>query len=359
MGSVKDIIVYQEPSESSLGRGDFIFSDRFSVFDWGEMPDTIPNKGSALCLMAAWNFEKINEYGFTSHYLGVINSDDEKMNIKELEYPTNKMEVSLSQVIKPEFINGCFDYSYFDYNRGKINNFVVPLEVIYRNGILKGSSLFKTIEDLEKEGNKTELYKLLSNYGLAIKPKPGDLMPKVGYDFTTKFEPFDRKIDEEEAFRISGLTENQFTKLKEIRKAAVNLVSERAKEVGMIDYDGKHEYRFFNGDVEIADVFGTLDENRFMYNGRQVSKEFLRQIYRKEQNEWVEDIMRAKIESKEKGIENWKTLVKTKPNKLDPKLISLIGEMYTSAAQRYTGVNFKSRELHEVMRDLDPYYEFS
>ncbi|MFZ8802535.1 MAG: phosphoribosylaminoimidazolesuccinocarboxamide synthase, partial [Candidatus Calescibacterium sp.] len=45
MGSVKDLVIIENPQGEKSGVGKFIFSDRFSVFDWGSMPDTIPNKG--------------------------------------------------------------------------------------------------------------------------------------------------------------------------------------------------------------------------------------------------------------------------------------------------------------------------
>ena len=62
MGSVKDLEVLESPYESKEGRGIFHFSDRYSVFDWGEMPDNIKNKGAALAMMATFNFG-IRYYG--------------------------------------------------------------------------------------------------------------------------------------------------------------------------------------------------------------------------------------------------------------------------------------------------------
>jgi len=53
MGSVKDLTVLKTPTKTQSGRGRFIFSDRYSVFDWGEMPDHIDQKGAALCITAA------------------------------------------------------------------------------------------------------------------------------------------------------------------------------------------------------------------------------------------------------------------------------------------------------------------
>ncbi|HMX45777.1 MAG TPA: phosphoribosylaminoimidazolesuccinocarboxamide synthase, partial [Candidatus Obscuribacter sp.] len=57
-GSVKD--VYELGSEELL----FHFSDDFSVFDWGKMPDRISGKGRALTLFAAGFFEKMTGASF-------------------------------------------------------------------------------------------------------------------------------------------------------------------------------------------------------------------------------------------------------------------------------------------------------
>ncbi|HLD77425.1 MAG TPA: phosphoribosylaminoimidazolesuccinocarboxamide synthase, partial [archaeon] len=38
MGSVKDLAVVRPTTETTMGIGRFHFSDRYSVFDWGEMP---------------------------------------------------------------------------------------------------------------------------------------------------------------------------------------------------------------------------------------------------------------------------------------------------------------------------------
>jgi len=357
MGSVKDLIIEEEATEERLGRGDFDFSNDFSVFDHGKMPDSIPNKGAALCMMGARNFESLREQGLPSHYLGLRDSNGGIVSLSELTAPTNVMAVSLSRVVEPDFRDGQFDYSYFDEGRGRINNFVVPLEVIYRNGAPKGSSLFRTLDRLEEARDIEGIKSLLSRYGLTTRPTPGDMFPQTGFDFTTKLEPKDRRITDEEAYRISGLTETQFTQLKELRQAGVVIVSKRTQEVGLDDFDGKHEYRFYNGIVEMADVFGTPDENRIMFNGRQANKEFLRQVYKAKQPDWVADVERAKAEAEERGIKDWKSLTTVQPRPLDPHLINLVGEMYASVAERYTGLRvFGARELDVVMRELESYY---
>jgi len=45
MGSVKDLVILKEPSLDEEGVGEFVFSDRYSVFDWGRMPDLLQDKG--------------------------------------------------------------------------------------------------------------------------------------------------------------------------------------------------------------------------------------------------------------------------------------------------------------------------
>ncbi|MEM3746657.1 MAG: phosphoribosylaminoimidazolesuccinocarboxamide synthase, partial [Thermoproteota archaeon] len=61
MGSVKDLEVIEKPTRNRMGIGRFHFSDRYSVFDWGEMPDQIEGKGAALCLMGSYCFERLEE----------------------------------------------------------------------------------------------------------------------------------------------------------------------------------------------------------------------------------------------------------------------------------------------------------
>src|SRR6056297_2543216 len=100
MGSVKDLEVIEEPGKNKVGRGRFIFSDRYSVFDWGEMPDHIEDKGAAICLVTAYFFEKLEEAGIKTHYRGVV-EDDQVKKLADLEEPSNILEVDLVRVVNP------------------------------------------------------------------------------------------------------------------------------------------------------------------------------------------------------------------------------------------------------------------
>jgi len=35
MGSVKDLVVIEKTEKNKTGKAQFVFSDRYSVFDWG------------------------------------------------------------------------------------------------------------------------------------------------------------------------------------------------------------------------------------------------------------------------------------------------------------------------------------
>ncbi|MDY7081742.1 MAG: phosphoribosylaminoimidazolesuccinocarboxamide synthase, partial [Halobacteria archaeon] len=85
-----------------------------------------------------------------------------------------------------------------------------------------------------------------------------------------------------------------------------HVVTERASEVGLSHEDGKIECVYFEGDILVADVVGTFDENRFLFDGQQISKEFLRQFYKGYDPEWVSAVDDAKKEADDRDIADWK-----------------------------------------------------
>ncbi|MBI5803084.1 phosphoribosylaminoimidazolesuccinocarboxamide synthase [Candidatus Pacearchaeota archaeon] len=359
MGSVKELIILKEPDKDSLGEGIFVFSNRFSILDWGKMPDEIPNKGAALCMMAAANFEdirgRITDSGekIETHYLGIREGGKIVEDISALSKPSNEMAIRVAEAVKPFFkIKNGYDYGHFQKNRGK-GNFVVPLEVIYRNGITEGSSLLKKLRGLENEGKTEELSRELVKLGTDHIPVSGEMFPNRVYDFTTKFESSDRTLTYEEAKRISGLTDEQWNKLTEVRGIAADVISERAKKSGMVDYDGKLEFISFYENLMLADVLGTFDENRLTFNGVQIGKEVLRQHYRKTQPDWIEQIEEGKSQAKREKTEDWKQFVSLRANKLPPRLVELVGEMYAAGANQYLAKDwFRARDLDKVLNDL-------
>jgi phosphoribosylaminoimidazole-succinocarboxamide synthase len=347
MGSVKDLQVIQQPTETAMGVGRFLFSDRYSVFDWGEMPDHIGGKGAALCLMGAYCFEQLEKQGVKTHYRGLVNRDGKAVKISELVEPSNIMEVALVNVYRPKasVVKGKVVHDYSQYNRG-LKNYLVPLEIIYRNGLPEGSSVFKRLA----QGKVT-----LKDLGLDHQPQPGETLVKPIFDVSTKLEETDRYLTWAEAKEISGLTHQEIGDIKEVLMKADETITKAASNAGLKNEDGKIELAFDEQRrLMLVDVLGTLDECRFTYQGMHVSKEIARQFYKK--TSWYNDLEQAKKDAEAKGIQDWKSLCKSQPPQLDPKLKIVISQMYMAVANEMTGRNlFNSPKLSDVISDFKVY----
>jgi len=346
MGSVKDLEVIERPTTTEMGVGRFHFSDRYSVFDWGEMPDSIEGKGAALCLMGAYCFERLEEAGIRTHYRGLLEGK-RVVRFKELERPSNVMEIHLVNVYRPRahVEEGKLRYDYSVYTPS-LRNCLIPLEIIYRNGLPEGSSVFKRLE----RGSVT-----LEELGLDHMPRPGERLARPIFDVSTKLEESDRYITWREAKEIAGLTDKEVEEIKALLFRVNEIITEIAVGAGLTNEDGKIELAF---DPErrlmVVDVVGTLDECRFTYQGLHVSKEVARIYYR--QTEWYRATERAKKEAEGRGIEDWRSLCGLEPPRLDPELKRIISEMYMAAANALTRRRmFDVPGLAEVVEEYREY----
>ncbi len=366
MGSVKDLQVIAPAFENRPGLGNFIFSDRYSVFDWGEMPDRVPNKGKALAVMAAYNFEELERRGIRTHYLGMVYRNGPTCRLPELErsgWDSNVMQVRLARVYRPvtRAVLGeggepqvSYDYSFFEANRGRINNYLLGLEIIFRNGLPLGSSVFKKIAAARAKSDpqqrEWELNAILSELGLEREPVPGQMLPRPVMSYTTKLEEGDRTLSEEEARRISGLPEEAFRQVPELALRVNDCVTELASRAGFDHYDGKIEL-VWDGGLLVCDVLGTFDENRFAFRGAQISKEVLRQWYKRHQPEFSEACDRWKATGG-----GWQERCDVKPRRLPAEFLTLVSQMYMAGCNRYTGCPvFPAPPLEQVLERLEAY----
>jgi phosphoribosylaminoimidazole-succinocarboxamide synthase len=347
VGSVKDLQVIQEPTKTNMGLGRFLFSDRYSVFDWGEMPDNIKSKGEALCLMGGYCFEQLEAMGVKTHFRGLVNEKGKTVKISELKTPSNIMEVTLVNVYKPQtsVVNGKIVHDYSVYT-SPLKNCLIPLEIIYRNGLPEGSSVFKRLAQ-----GKISLREL----GLDHLPKSGEDLAKPIFDVSTKLEETDRYIKWAEAQKIACLSDQELADVKAILTEADRTITKAASNAGLKNEDGKIELAFDDKrKIILVDVLGTLDECRFTYEGVHVSKEVARQFYKK--TSWYGDLEQAKKDAEAKGVQDWKSLCKSLPPKLDPKLKTIISEMYMSAANAMTNIKlFDAPNLGKVIQDYKAY----
>ncbi|MEF8871102.1 MAG: phosphoribosylaminoimidazolesuccinocarboxamide synthase [Haloarculaceae archaeon] len=322
MTSVKNFRVDEPATADELGQGAFVFTDAYSVFDWGKMPDEIPDKGASLCTMGAFNFELLEDSGVPTHYRGVVTDGEERSLDEALaaNAPT-EMAIDLTQVPDLPFADGTYDYDAYHAEAGE--NFLVPLEIVFRNRVGTGSSL-RTRTDPADHGLDYEEWP----------DEPVDL-PDAIVEFSTKYEEQDRYLSREEADRIAGAADIE--NLEAVAREVNRLVTEQAEQAGFVHQDGKIECLSFEGEIRVADVVGTFDENRFSYEGTQVSKEVIRQYHKRTQPEWVESVGAAKERATSEGVADWKSLCDRSPEPLDERVIQAARDLYCAGTNAYLG----------------------
>lgn len=318
MGSVKDLFVQTSPRENIMGQGKFIFSDRYSVFDWGEMPDHIPHKGEALCLIGAYFFEKLSSLGYKTHYQGLEENGQVKL-LSEISEPSSIMHVSLVQVIHPTQNGNSYDYGVYHHDHA---NFLIPFEFIYRNSIPSGASFRKRVES----GSIN-----IHEYGLEKMPSPDEKLSTPILDVSTKLEEQDRYLTWNDVLNLGIISNEDINHIKKTLTFADELITNEVKNIGLENEDGKIELAFDpERKLMFVDVLGTPDECRFTWKGIHLSKEVAREFYRK--TSWYDELSQVKSHY----AVGWKYYVKSKPRSLPEKLLRAIGWIYQRIAMDLT-----------------------
>jgi phosphoribosylaminoimidazole-succinocarboxamide synthase len=304
------VTIEKAPTESEFGIGTFEFSDDYSVFDYGKMPDTIPAKGESLCRMASWNFQQLAKIGVKSHFLGLV--------------PPNRMDVSVVRILHPGK----------DEITTSTGNYLIPLEVIFRNSLPSGSSVFKAFDS----GELTP-----GDLGLDHKPEPGEKLDKPIIDITTKLEVSDRRVKWDEAKKMSGLTDDDVEKIKQLVLKINSFLTERANSIGLEHADGKVELAMSpDRELTLVDVCGTLDENRFLVDNFHISKQVIRDIYKK--TKWYPELEDAK---KTRPKNEWPV-----PERLPAELVDAVSNMYKAACEMWTGQTIWDASLPESISTI-------
>ncbi len=332
-GSVKAIETLELPRDERFGIADMVFSDDYSVFDYGRMPDEIKEKGAALCMMSSYLFERIGNAAST-HYLGVVNGEGEPAKTADLRSPSSRMRILLANKHVPKRMENAYDYSVFN---SSLKGFLIPLEFIYRNSLPAGSSVFRRLKTGELS---------LEELGLDHFPAEGEKLPFPFLDLSTKLEAFDDYISWHEGKKRAGLAGYEVEDIRQKTLLINDIITREFNAAGMCNEDGKLEFVMSPSRIlYLADAVGTLDECRITYRGIQFSKEAVRQFYRKEQPDWVWQIEAAK----KTRNPDWKELVSIQPIKLPETLKQIVSHMYTSSANALLGRKlFDAPSLDEV-----------
>ncbi len=381
-GSVKNLWTTKKPTSKKPGVIVFEFTDDFSIFDYGKMPDVIPGKGAAMAMGSAfifeslqspkawknletskaWNkikqkklrrnllesttFKSLKRGGLPTHYRGLIDPDTGKtVSFKKLKKHSNYLEVDAARIIHPEkveFGGGIF----WDYNKftPSMRNFLVPLECIFRFGVPTGSSLFERIK----------LPGYLESLGLAKAPVPNQWLSRPVVEYFSKLEPSDRHLNHESALNFSGLSQGNFIRLHELTLLVALFLTDLFKKAQLNLWDGKFEFLMGEKDLSLGDAI-TPDELRLTYKGVQISKEPLRQYYKKYEPKFVKAMKEAKVRAT-KVDKSLRDIVnndlKCPPPKMDKEFLDAVSYMYTGLVAKISGSgHFKNAQpMSKVLR---------
>jgi phosphoribosylaminoimidazole-succinocarboxamide synthase len=310
--STKNLHIITPPSAETTGIGVFEFTDDYSVFHFGKMPDQIEGKGEAICRMAAMNFRLFEERGIETHFRKFI--------------APNRIEFRLLRVIDP---------LQQPISEGE-RNYFIPLQVVFRNSLPPGSSVFRRIQ----RGTAT-----LARFGWSSLPEPGMVLDSPVIEFMTKLEEIDRFIDEPEAMRLAGLSEKQLAALKDLVLAVNDVISRKAASAGLHHADGKLEFGISDrGTIFLVDAAGTPDENRFTLEGFDISKQIMRNYYAP-----------TGLELK---IQQWAAAgvprsLWEQPEPLPPEFLVPVSQLYKSLCETWIGERiWGAPPLSEVVRVL-------
>ncbi|MFH1427252.1 MAG: phosphoribosylaminoimidazolesuccinocarboxamide synthase [Patescibacteria group bacterium] len=271
----------------------------FSVFDVGRSKDEIPGKDLAITACAVKSFSIANEIGVPNHF------------IEQLDPITIRVK-------KANIITG-------RYIAGDEFNYMVPVEFIYR--LFVAGSIDR---DFRSGKKKPE------DYGLpaGIIPELGTPFPNVVHHPTTKYEVTDRDLtDNHELCLMAGITLKDLAECWSMVDHVIGAVRLEMVRAGFGVLDGKLEFRMNElRKKEIADVFGTPDEDRpvplkKLREGEVIhySKEFLRQYF-------------IEIGYK-KEVDNARAAEKADPPypELPKSIVQDVSQRYLDFAQAYSG----------------------
>jgi phosphoribosylaminoimidazole-succinocarboxamide synthase len=292
----------------------FKFSDRYSVFDWGEMPDHLAGKGASLARFTTAIYKKLENEGIAHHLI-------------------NQTCAANEIIVKP------FEVVRDSRPLTTMENVFIPLEIIFRLGFAKGSSLAKRIKTIDgwKELGFSRPYVEL------------EMFEKPMIEFTTKLERFDRPLTHSEARILSGMNDYEWNSLLNMTTKIAETLKSIFDQHEITLWDGKvemalGEYKNGNREIILVDSIGP-DELRLTKNSVQLSKEIIREFYR--QTEWYTKL----TDVKERHKAQFKEFI-SPPPELPKTFKTLVEELYQVLAEIIEKPMESNQRLQRLMMNL-------
>ncbi len=294
----KNLTILRKPAAGIPGLGEFQFTDDYSIFHLGKMPDRIPAKGEAGCRIAVANLQALEAEGIPTHFHRAVGKD--------------RMEFQLLRILNP---------ADKPIQRGE-HAYFVPLQVIFRNSLPQGASVFQRLAQGEVS---------LQSLGLKSLPEPGVRLSHPLIEYMSKLDEIDEFISRSAAQELAGLTDIQMNRLDELVRQVNEVISNKARAVDLYLADGKLEFGVDqNGDLLLVDIVGTPDESRFLLKEQHISKQVLRDCY--ENTQLREQVKRWAARGRPAAE-------RPMPSSLGTREISIVSEMYKSLCERWLGAS--------------------
>lgn len=307
-GSVKNI--YQDQDPSLLW---FEYTDDYSVFDWGKMPNPIPGKGETLASLGEWFFQQLADTGQwkalglsddpdVARWLPIAHHfrkrEDNRLQVEKVDIPPLRADAVGGNLV--------YDYGYPPQPRQ-----LIPLEVLFRFGVPAGSSLLQ-----RKDWYPFEIHE-------------GAEFDAPLIEFSTKLETKDRVISYQEAALILKGNTDTLAELYGSTRAVALFLQQTLAGRGLKLWDGKLEWALVDGKMTLVDSIGP-DELRVSQGEAVFSKQFLRNFYL--DTPWYQAVLQGGELARQRGVEDWKSIVggelKQQPPDLSPPYLEAAESLY-------------------------------
>ncbi|GAA3875307.1 phosphoribosylaminoimidazolesuccinocarboxamide synthase [Streptomyces sedi] len=296
LNSTKNLRIVEPPTATRTGVGVFEYTDHYSVFHYGRMPDPIPGKGEAICRMAAFNFRLLEEAGVRTHFRRHIAPNQIEFTLARLPDPADRPHSPAA------------------------GNYLLPLQVLFRNELPPGSSVHRRLA----AGELTP-----DDLGLDAVPAVGQKLERPLIEYASTREDTNRFLTPSDAQYLSGLDDERFHALREITGKVNEVLTGHAAGLGLSHCDGKVEYLVTSDqELVLADSPGTPDESRLMFDGVHCGKQILRDWYVRSGLQ----IPTSRLIADGVPRSRW-----PKPTALPPEFLPVMTDLYRSLSETWTG----------------------
>ena len=344
------------------------FSDSFSLWDWGKLPDSIPFKAEASAILAADGFEKLEspeawrefskstealalrkanrlggifnelgeelqQVGLRTHYLSVLPpmhssaQSSERMRCADLSSPFRRIATRRSEVIRPATaaVFGKALPDYFLYRSAPAPK-KIPLEFWFHWGSGKHSSILPQLTQ------ETVDWSVLAP---PLKPKEDERWDFPLLEVKTKYENPERSISLAETLAVSGLSASQLQKLLLHSLWTAGMLKSLCSKKGLELVEGRLEWAISeDGSCFLVSSPGP-DELKVMHGEILFSKDILKHLYRS--SRWYQAVEKAKLQAKTQGLPDWKKCIQDTPPVLPQPVKEISSQLYMALAQKLTG----------------------